>query len=248
MGFVIFFVFIFVWYFPAYVRQGKIGKPAGKHYILAILFGALPVMLAALILQIALTRLYRVLGVPSGTLHYALESFISAAAVEELLKFFFAWLIIRKVRPERQIDYALLFGAVGMGFEITESLMGMDSVLAAVIRGVFAYHILWQFWMGLYYRKYRQAREAENASGKVKYFILTFLVPTLLHGINDFIAFMAEAAMDANNENAMAFWTLGYIVYILFSIVYLIFTMRNIRRAVSESRQLTEVPAEEAAP
>lgn len=248
MGFVIFFIFIFVWYFPAYVKQGRPGKPAGKHYLFAILLGAVPVMLAALILQVALTQLYRVLGVSSGTLRYALESFVSAAAAEELLKFFFAWLVIRRAGPERQIDYALLFGAVGMGFEITESLMGMDSVLAAVIRGVFAYHILWQFWMGLYYRKYRLAGEAGNASEKVKYFLLTFLVPIVLHGVNDFIAFMAEDAMNANNDNAMAYWTLGYIIYILFSVVYLIFTMKKIRKAVSESRQLTEVPAEETAP
>lgn len=54
--------------------------------------------------------------------------------------------------------------------------------------------------------------------------------------------------MKAKNENAMAYWTPGYIIYIFFSIVCLIFTMKQIRKAVSESRQTSEALAAETSP
>ena len=44
----------------------------------------------------------------------------------------------------------VIFGLVGMGYEITESMM-LGNVFAGIARGIFVAHIMYQFIMGHYY-------------------------------------------------------------------------------------------------
>ena len=244
MAFLVFAIFSFVWYYPAYKKQGNVDRLPGKAYRRAILFGIFPATILLLSAQLLLTYVRKLL--PLGTVaHNLWEAFLSAAAVEEGVKFLFAWLVIRKFEPKRKIDYALIFAAVGMGYQIAESLMMMDGVVTALIRGIFAYHVLWQYWMGLYFFDYRQAKARGDEGAARKALLLSVGVPFLLHGLNDFIAFMNGAAVEGGIETEIGAWVFAFLLFVIASIVYLIITMKKVFRAAKESRELV---AEEAVP
>lgn len=252
LSLVIFLIFVFVWYFPVWRRQGKTDRLPRWTILKAILLGLIPGFLAIILLQIAAGYLEKALAL-SGAAYRASDSYISAALVEECVKFLGAWLILRKAAPKRKVDYALIFGAVGLGYEVTETALGLSgSLLGGVIRGVFALHIIWQLWMGLYYYEYRRSKLAGDEKGKRKNFLLAFGVPVLLHGTNDFLAFMAEdsfnlaqAAGESGAEMTVyAVWIGLLIFFMLAQLVFQIITFKKALRAAEESRKLDALPAD----
>lgn len=243
MSLVIFLIFIFVWYFPVYKKQGQMNRMSKKTVPLTILIGMIPTFIAIILVQIPLGWLLQALSLPDIP-RIAFDSFICAALVEELLKFFTAYLILRKVNPQRKVDYVLIFGAVGLGYEVTETLLGLDSMLAGAFRGVFALHIIWQFWMGMYYWEYR------NTSASGKNLALTFAVPILFHGLNDFLAFTVEnkaAGLDLDllqsvtDVSALTAEQTEFLVWFgvlfLFMIVEIVFQIATFRRAVRTAKE-----------
>ena len=249
---VVFIAFVFVWYFPVWLRQGMKNRLPKGTVFKSIALGFVPGFLAIIVFQILFGYAERKLNL-SGTAYYAVDSFICAALTEELIKFFAARLIIRKVEPKRKVDYALVFGAVGLGYEAVETFLGLDSVWAGIIRGVFALHIIWQLWMGLFYWEYRQAKERGDRAGVKKNLALVFLVPIFFHGMNDFLAFMAEDRLQAMNaaalpENFMtgtslapeaeaaAVWFLILFGFMIVQLVYQIVTFRMALKTAKQSR------------
>lgn len=230
----VFIIFIFVWYFPVWRRQGE-PRMSGKTFCASAFLGGVPVFLLCFFLQVGLDVLQ---GRTIAPLPNIIEdSYIGGGLIEEALKFLAAYIVIRKTEPESKAGYALVFGAVGLGYEAMESLFLIDSVLAGVERGVFALHIIWQFWMGLYFWEYRQAKLAGSAGAARKNLCLAFAVPVFLHGTNDFLAFMAEnelAAMDAAADSP-APWSGALLPFIAVLLVFQVITFRKTLRAAMES-------------
>lgn len=241
MAILIFLICAFLWYFPLYKKQGKTDRMPGKFLIFAILAGAIPAFIAIVALQIPIGWGLNALKL-SPAAHDFLDAFVSAALVEELIKFLCGYIILRIARPRRCIDCILLFGGVGLGYEITESLMTLDSTITGLVRGVFAYHIVWQFWMGLFYWRFMQAEKGKRFGPA----LAAFGVPMLLHGLNDFICFMfsnvcvpvfAEEALSAAQEKAVTIWLLAFLGFIVVSIVFAIITMKKCFREAKLSRE-----------
>ncbi len=245
MATLIFFIFIFVWYYPVYKGQGKTNRLSGKTVLKGVLIGMIPVFLAVVLLQIGGGYLLRALHL-TGIGSMAFESFFNAAVIEEFLKFFGAWLIIRKLKPQRCVDYVLILGSVGLGFEVAETALLLDSVVAGVFSGIMALHIIWQYWMGLHFFKYREAKQANDAGAARKNLILAFVVPIIMHGLNDFLAFVVESkagSIDMSNleintpeTTGFAIWIGALFLFIAIEIVYQIITYRKALRAARESR------------
>lgn len=257
---VVFLIFVFVWYFPIWRRQGKTDRLPRGTIAVSILLGLIPAFILIIALQIPIGYLEKALFA-SRTAFLASDAYISAALTEECVKFLFAYLVIRKVKPKRKVDFALILGAVGLGYEVTESLLGLGgSVLGSVFRGVFAMHIIWQLWMGLYYYEYRQAKLSGDGEGRRKNFLLAFLVPVLLHGTNDFLVFMAEDSFKALDFEALeqglpgeavaaVVWLVILGLFMAGALVYQIITFKKALKAAKESRERDELSdGEETAP
>lgn len=242
---IIFLVFVFVWYFPVYRKQGNMDRLPKKTVPIAIGVGLIPVFIATILVQFGLGYLLKFLGL-TGIPYFAFDAFIIAALVEEMVKFLGAFLIVRKVKPKREVDYALIFGAVGLGFEVLETIICLDNVLVGAERGVFALHIIWQLWMGLYFYRYHQAKQMNDKAAAKKNLTLALLVPIVIHGMHDFLAFVTAdkvEKLDINNlanaasaETAVTIWLVVLCTFLIFEIVFQIITYRKALKAARESK------------
>lgn len=224
-----FTIFVFVWYFPVWYNQRKTNMLPKRTILKSVLVGMIPCAISILLIQIGLGFVVRSIKL-QGLWLDAEEAYITAALVEECVKFFGAYLIIKKLKPSRKVDYVLIFGGVGLGYEIFETLLQLDSVLAGMIRGVFALHVIWQLWMGMFYWEYVQAKKSGNTAAKTKNFLLAFGVPIFLHGTNDFLLFVAEkfignpdAVQSMGNEDG---WITAFIVFMALQIAFQIYTTK----------------------
>ena len=261
MPLLLFVIFIFVWYFPIWKRQGKKEKLPRFTIAKAIGTGMIPGFLVIILFQVVLGYLQKALALPVAW-DSAFSSFIGAALVEETVKFLGAWLIIRKVKPVRKVDYVLIFGAVGLGYEVTETLLLLDSVIAGVARGIFAQHIIWQLWMGMFYWEYCRAKENNDREACRKNLVSAFFVPFVLHGINDFVAFMAENAMKGMDNGMLenmqaagvmtpelesaAVWVAVMLLFMVFEFVFQILCFKKALKVAKQSREAENIPETDA--
>lgn len=239
MPILFFLLFAMIWYYPVWQKQGKLHRLSGKRFFLGLFLGAIPAMLICLILQTGIGILCSRLHFSSVITHL-IDALICAALIEEGFKFFFAKITCKKSNANYRIDYVLLFGAVGLGFQIIESVMAIDGVLTAIIRGVLAYHIIWQFWMGYYYYDLLDAKESGDKKKKAKAFFMTFIVPIFMHFACDFIAFMAVDAVNAEDLSGSGIetWAFAFVAFILFSIIFLFKTLKMVYKAAKEKREV----------
>ena len=256
MSLVVFLIFIFVWYFPIWRRQGQTGRLPRRTIAESIAAGLIPGFLAIIILQILFGFLLRALPL-TGAAYSAVDAYISAALIEESVKFLAAYLIIRKVQPTRKVDYVLIFGAVGLGYEVTETLLLLDSVVSGFFRGVFAQHIIWQLWMGMFFWEYMQAKRDQNPAGCRRNLFLSLAVPFFLHGTNDFLAFMVEKGLKNVEPGALenfsaqqvvtpdleaaGWWFLALLVFMILQIIFQIVTFRMALKTAADSRKMDAV-------
>lgn len=125
-------------------------------------------------------RLNELAGTP--TLYSVfIGSFISAAAVEELLKYLAMRLCLRKRDVMKTRMDALVCGAiVGLAFQVLEDLSyASGNVVTALFRALTPFHFTFGVIMGYYYGR-------SVATGKRSDRIKGLLIPILVHGLFDF--------------------------------------------------------------
>ena len=232
MAAVLFFIFSLIWYLPFYFRQGKTDRLPFKYCLLAIFLGMIPVFIISVGCQVLWGFLGKWLGL-TGWAKNAFEAFFTAALTEELFKCAAALFVIKKAKPKRRIDYALLFGGVGLGFGLVEHTIDMTNVASAIFGSVLALHLFWQYFMGLEYYEYKK-----RAPGGKIHLVLALLVPFLLHGINDFLAFtLSDITQLKDLDDLSAIMILAWVVWIILTLVFIIYMLIRVNRAVKESRQ-----------
>ena len=133
---------------------------------------------------------------PEGSLPYALSmAFVSAAFCEELCKYLFlrfgAW---RHPAFGYRFD-AIVYGvAVAAGFAILENVLYVmqGGFYTALMRGVMAVplHCFCGVFMGIFFGAAKQASVKGRSSAK--YTLAALLVPMLIHGIYDTLAFLGN--------------------------------------------------------
>ena len=229
---ILFIIFSLIWYLPVYLKQGKEGRLSFKYCLLAIFLGAVPVFIVSVACQVLIGLVCKWLGL-AGAAKDAFNAFFQAALVEEAFKMLAALFVIKKAKPQRKIDYVLLFGGVGLGFGLTESAIGVTNVASAILGAVLAFHLFWQYFMGLEYYEYKK-----RAPGGKVHLVLSFLVPFVMHGINDFLVFRAAGFMQLKELDDLSALTILLTVgwYVLF-LIFIIYVLSRVNRAVKESRE-----------
>ena len=117
-------------------------------------------------------------------------AFVVAGLVEEGFKFFIFWFFMWKNKNFNETYDGIVYSVfISLGFATTENIgyVLLSGYHTAFIRSITAVpaHALFGVTMGYYLGKARFADEKR----KMKYLILGFVVPIILHGIYDFILF-----------------------------------------------------------
>ena len=107
-------------------------------------------------------------------------AFLGAALIEELLKYLFMRICLR--RPgvmKTRIDAVACAAIIGLAFQVVEDLYyASGSVLLAVVRAVTPLHFVFGVIMGCYFAQYK-------VTGRKRDGILALLLPILAHGFYD---------------------------------------------------------------
>lgn len=201
MAVAVFFIFVLIWYLPLYLKQRKTGFLKGRTIVYTILSGFLPAGIVLVLGTILLSYICIWLGMKKESLAYIIvNNFLCVAMVEEVVKYFTGRIFSKNLTQFKKIDYVLLFGAAGLGYEISESLVAgvTGDVVGSIIRGAFVAHIMWQFFMGAHLFEYKLAKQNGDEKKAKKELILAFAYPILVHGVNDLLVkfFPAEQLSD----------------------------------------------------
>lgn len=176
-------------YIPAIIIYATVRKMGGDRpdyrsdCTRALIYGLLSplaVVLVALILQI-LGNLAGLRKCPV-LIREAYTDFILHSLVEEVTKFLFFLMVLKKAKSNYSWrDVTSFMVIVGIGFGLPEDLLyviGSDMV-QILVRGLLLLHGGYAFIMGYFYGK-------ALYTGKKGYKVIAILLPFLLHGIYDF--------------------------------------------------------------
>ena len=208
MGFllaiIVVLIFAAIWYLPLVKKQQRLsGMVTKKDLRKAFLLGLIPATIVILIAEIALGWILKFAGLSDGTLLYnILMSFFVYGAIEEIVKYECARICLKSKAGLKRIDIMVLFAAVGIGYEVTESIF-FGNVIASVLRGVFVAHMMYQLVMAHFYCESLKAKAAGNKKKAGNRMALAFLIPILVHGLNDFGCHMMSyqgSSMDSDMQ------------------------------------------------
>lgn len=188
LGTLIVVVLSLCWYMPVYKKAAGPDRVDKKTLRNTFFVGLVPTFIVAFFIQMGIAFIYNHVGLEEGSaVRVIITAFVSYALVEESAKMFFGSIMVKRLKEVNAKNYILVFGMIGIGFEIFESMMlvGMAGIIGAILRGVLALHVICQIWMGGYcYRAYKCKENADRA-GYRKNMILALLIPVLVHGFHD---------------------------------------------------------------
>ncbi|MBQ3797137.1 MAG: PrsW family intramembrane metalloprotease [Butyrivibrio sp.] len=230
-------VLTFLWFMPLYRKAAGPDRVGKKPLITAFLLGFFVDFIVALIFQSLLGLLYRYAGIVDGSLakHY-LTAFISYALIEESVKFFTALIVLKMFKIRGAKNYILVFGMVGMGYEIVESLLYVASagILGTFFRSVFALHVFCQIWMGIFVYHAHKCKELSDNSGAKRNMAIAFCVPFLIHGIHDACS-IAFSLGEGHGNTGVAIMVCVLLACLAMDAVFAIITFRKALKEIKET-------------
>lgn len=219
-----------LWYIPIYKKYKGDDKVSKKKIIQAFLWGFIPAFVVAVVLSGVIDRVAKFAGVDEQSILYAfIVTFIEYALIEELVKFLFSKIGMRKLELSH-VNTVLIFGAVGMGFNILESVLfiaTVNPIAGALFRGVCGGHIFYQFFMGYYVWLAWQAKKAEDTSAYRKNMLIGLAVPILVHGLHDFASRLSNFV----NEK---YSVIPYAISFAIDMIFLVITVRKVYKLTKE--------------
>lgn len=185
----------------------------------------------ATVLELALSGAIEALGLTNPYLAAFLESFVVAALCEELVK---RWFLRRATWNNAAFDYqfdAIVYAvSVSLGFAALENVLyvmqsGFETGIVRAFTSVPG-HAIFGVFMGYFYGHAKLAEAQGRASEVREYLTLSLLVPLLLHGVYDFIAFSMEIS---------ELWVVPFFAFV--ALLYLV-GLRRINRSAKEDRRI----------
>lgn len=204
MSVAVFAVFVCIWTIPLFIKRKKQGLLGRKDIINALLLGLFPVTIILLLSEtVVVGNIFKLTGVMDWKYYGIVQAFITYALVEEICKFFGGKFALRKAGKVKKIDVVMIFGCIGIGYEIIESLMKLlidKNVVSGIIRGAFAAHVMFQFFMGAHFFEAKLAKQKGDDKKYRREMIIAIVVTFLIHGIGD--ATVAVSNLIAVGEDA----------------------------------------------
>ena len=188
-------------------------------------------------LELAISRGIELFGFRNPYVAAFLESFVVAALCEELVKRFFlrraTW---NDAAFNYQFDAIVYAVSVSLGFAALENVLyvmqsGVETGIMRAFTSVPG-HAIFGVFMGYFYGYAKLAQVQGRAAESREYFTLSLLVPLLLHGVYDFIAFSMQIT---------ELWVVPFFAYV--ALLYLI-GLRRVNRSAKEDRRIVQPQAD----
>ena len=206
-----------------WLLKKKPGEPYSKKSVVKfVLFGAIGIVLwycSSLVLPLNEDTFFGMNPILSGFL----TALITAALIEEIVKYIMFRLAIRK-NPEVVcwLDVIIAAIAVGVGFTLLEDVTYLFDGAGTIVRAILPGHLLFQGLMGYYYGKARVTKQ-------FKYHVLSLVIPILVHTLFDMfiiglmsIVGNAEALTGITEEQLMSLPYYSYLIPMLICAVVVI--------------------------
>ena len=177
-------------------RKDKVEKEPLGLIIKIIFFGVLSCFAAAFLEQLESQFLPQY---PQGSVEYAVTTaFCMAAFVEEIVKFIAMKLGSWKYQGFNYRFDGIVYGvSAAVGFAVYENInyVAMYGFQTAVVRAFTAIplHAFCGVFMGVFYSYSKKASILGRNGAKVGYTLLALIVPMLVHGTYDTLAFLGES-------------------------------------------------------
>ena len=206
-----------------WLLKKKTGEPYSKKSVVKfVLFGAIGIVLwycSSLVLPLNEDTFFGMNPILSGFL----TALITAALIEEIVKYIMFRLAIRK-NPEVVcwLDVIIAAIAVGVGFTLLEDVTYLFDGAGTIVRAILPGHLLFQGLMGYYYGKARVTKQ-------FKYHVLSLVIPILVHTLFDMfiiglmsIVGSSEALTGFTEEQLMSLPYYSYLIPMLICAVVVI--------------------------
>ena len=226
-----------LWYMPLYRKAAGPDRVGKKPLIIAFLIAFFVDFIVTFVIQNILGLIYRQVGIADESLakHY-LTSFISYALIEEAVKFFTGLILLKKFKIKGAKNYILVFGIIGIGFEIAETFLYVASsgMGAAIFRGIFALHVFFQIWMGIFVYRAHKCRELADDGAAKRNMTVAFVVPLLIHGIHDACSIAADLG-EGHGESGQIIMICFLAACLAMDAVFAIITLRKAMKQIREN-------------
>ena len=215
--------FVVCFFILRWLLKKKTGEPYSKKTVVKfVLFGAIGVVIwfcLSLVLPLNEDTFFGLNPILSGFL----TALITAALIEEIVKYIMFRLAIRKNQEVVcWLDVIIAAIAVGVGFTLLEDVTYLFDGAGTIVRAILPGHLLFQGLMGYYYGKARVTKQ-------FKYHVLSLVIPILVHTLFDMfiiglmsIVGSSEALTGFTEEQLMSLPYYSYLIPMLICAVVVI--------------------------
>ena len=212
-------------------KKDRVEREPVRLIIKLLVLGAVSCIPASA-LELAITNVIEAADIQNPYFAAFLEAFVVAALCEELMKRFF---LRRATWNNAAFDFqfdAIVYGVtVSLGFAALENVLyvmqsGFETGLLRAVTSVPG-HAIFGVFMGYFYGYAKLSEAQGRASESREYMALSLLVPILLHGTYDFIAFSMQIS---------ELWLLPFFAYV--ALLYVI-GLRRVNRSAKEDRRIS---------
>lgn len=228
-----------LWYMPGIKLQGENAVLKKKDYWWCVWTpGVLTSCLLIVLTEILWDMLVKQTGL-SGLPLELIGSFFRAALLEEGFKYMGSKMCVDKYKPRRKIDFVMLFGLIGLTYNVFEKLF-LGGV-ACIVGSLIPMHLMWQFNQGAHYYEHEKAVLAGDEEKAKKEKIGYLLVPFIFHGFWDALISVGAFLMDDDFPGVVQ--GLGFVLILAVIVVgvkYSIKTFKKVKKLAVENESLPE--------
>lgn len=199
-------------------KSDRTEKEPKKELIKAFLLG-----IVSIIITLILSAIFGILDIEldrSDLLNVAFYSFISIALIEEFSKWICGYLFLKRNKNyDYMFDGIVYMSFISLGFATLENILYTFSggISTAIIRAITTVpaHAFFGIFSGYYLSLAKKEKINNNPSLSKKYFFLSLLMPTLLHGFYDFCLLTDIVLL--------------YLVYLVFVVVLYVISISKVK-------------------
>ena len=214
-------------------KKDRVESEPVRLIIKLLVLGAVSCVPAAL-LEGVISKMLASMNIRSPYVSAFLEAFAVAALCEELMKLMFlrftTW---KNAAFDYQFDAIVYAVSVSLGFAALENVLYVlgNGFSTGILRAFTSVpgHAIFGVFMGYYYGYAKLAEVRGQATLAREYTALSLLIPILLHGVYDFIAFSMSISEG---------WILPFFGFV--ALLYVI-GLRRVNRSSAEDRRISPV-------
>ena len=207
-----------------------------KDYLkIALLFGLVYATLPIIFTEITWDSIADKIGM-TGLLRELIGSFLRAALLEELFKFFAFRQADKRYKFKNEREFIWGAGVIGLTYGIVEKVV-TGNPINIILGIIFPMHLLWQMNQGKHYFRYLKAKEnKDKKKAKHELFMATLLI-FIIHGCWDAVISVISYLLNESTKikGSDLIGSILFVVLIAFGITYIVISIKKLRNALKNN-------------